>query len=95
MLLAGLTAAALVSLVACYLWGRLIGRTARRMRVSQWRAYGAALFPFAALLASLLCNKVVAPLSLQMFLGLSCPAMIGAFHRWHRGPEVDSTQLFF
>ncbi len=93
-LLAALTAVALVSMVACYLWGRLIGRTARRMRVSQWRAYGAALFPFGALMGSLLCNEVVAPVSLQMFFALSCPAVIGAFQRWHRGPEAKTLQLF-
>jgi len=93
-LLAAVTAASLVSLVACYLWGRLIGRTARRVRASQWRAYGAALFPFAALMASLLCNEVVAPVSLQTFLGLSAPAIIGAFQRWHWGPEAIAVQLF-
>ena len=93
-LLAALTAAALIALAACYLWGRLIGRTARRMQASQWRAYVAALFPFVALAGSLLWNEVVAPASFQMFFAFSCPAVIGAFQRWHWGPEAAPVQMF-
>jgi hypothetical protein len=93
-LLAAITAGALLAVAACYLWGRLIGRTARRMRVSQWRAYTAALFPFIALVGSLLYNQVMAPVSFQMFFAFSCPAMIGAFQRWHWGPEAVAVQLF-
>jgi hypothetical protein len=93
-LLAVLAAAALVSLSACYFWGRLIGRTARRMRASQWRAYLAALFPFGALAASLLWQEARTAVSLQAFFGLGSPAIIGAFLRWHRGPDVPMAELF-
>ena len=85
-------AASLLALIsACYLWGRLIGRTARRLQRSQWRAYGAALFPFAALFASLMVNQLVAEVSLQTFFGLATPALLGTFFRWHWGPKVQNT----
>lgn len=87
MLLAALAAAALVSGVLCYLWGRLVGRTARRLQLSQWRAYVAALFPFGALVAGLAWHEVLGLVSLQAFFGLGSPAILGAFQRWHREPE--------
>ena len=89
MLLAAMTVAATVSLVACYLWGRLIGRTARRMRASRWRAYVAALFPIGALAVSLIWNQGLTGASLQAFFGFGSPAIIGAFQRWHYGGDPE------
>ena len=94
MLLTALTVVAMVSLVACYLWGRLIGRTARRMRASRWRAYVAALFPFFALATSLIWNEARTAVSLQAFFGLGSPAIIGAFQRWHYGRDPAPLALF-
>jgi hypothetical protein len=92
-LLTALTVASLISLMVCYFWGRLIGRTARRMQASQWRAYTAALFPFGALMASLLWHDALVPVSVKAFFGLGSPAIIGAFQRWHRGPAFAARPL--
>lgn len=70
-----------------FLWGRLMGRAGMRSHSTKWKTYMLTLAPTAILALSCLRHPELQPMAWKMFFTLSCPAMLGAFHRLHWGPQ--------
>jgi hypothetical protein len=71
--------------VLFFFWGRLMGRAGLRSNATKWKTYAFTLVPAAVLALSCLHSAMLTPVAWKTFFVVSCPAMLGVFHRWHWG----------
>jgi MFS family permease len=82
-----MVASLLAALMAAgfFCWGRLMGRVGLRSHSTKWKTYTFTLAPTAILALSCLNHEDLQPMAWKIFFTLSCPALLGVFHRWHWG----------